>query len=97
MKAHIGRRDNEISCWTVAVGNFVPFLKNSRLAIEFIKTLDGFVGVHPFPPRGTLILFRTESDAKIARNLMEAKGIVCGKNICECYVDKKYVEVPDNA
>lgn len=97
MKAYIGRRDNEISCWTVAVGNFVPFLKKSRLAIEFIKTLDGFVGVHPCPPRGTLILFRTESDAKIARNLMEAKGIVCGKNICECYVDKKYVEVPDNA
>lgn len=97
MKAHRGRQDNEVSCWTVAVGNFNPLMKASREAAKFINTLDGLVGVHPQYPRGVLILFESENAAKIGRNQMEAKGIQCGTNICECYVEKKYLRGDKNA
>lgn len=72
-----------MKAYTVAVGNFSPFRRGSRNALKFIKTLDGLIGVHPCYPRGTLILFDSENNAKIARNLMESKGIRTGINICE--------------
>lgn len=76
-----------MKAYTVAVGNFNPLKKRSRKAVEFIKTLDGLIGVHPCYPRGTLILFDSENNAKIAKNLMESKGIQTGTYICECEVD----------
>lgn len=88
---------SEVKVYTVAIGN--PPLplesrevrKNAEKAVKFIKGLDGFIGVHPVPPRGTLCLFRTENDAKIARNRMNAEGIQTGDNICEGFIDEKYV------
>ena len=79
-----------MKAYTVAVGNFDPRKKRSRQAVEFIKTLDGLIGVHPRPPYGTLILFDSENNAKIAKNLIEAKGIHTGRNICECEIDDIY-------
>lgn len=76
--------------YTVAVGNVDPTNKYSRKAVEYISKLDGLVGVHPSYPRGTLILFDTENNAKIARNLMNAKGIQTGRNICEVEIDDRY-------
>ena len=81
----------EVKAYTVAVGNFNPFSKASRAAIRYISELDGLLGVTPCPPRGMLLLFATANDAKRGRNRMEAKGILCGKNITECYIDEKYV------
>lgn len=78
--------------YTVAVGIFDPFNRRSRKAVKFISTLKGLVGVHPHYPDGTLILFRTENDAKIARNEMQSKGILTGRNICEAEIDDKYAE-----
>lgn len=89
------RKTDEVSCWTVAVGNFPfpPFMpKNTKKAIEYISRLDGFVGFHFCYPNGTLCLFESENDAKIARNLMKSKGIQTGKNICEVFVPKKDIE-----
>lgn len=65
--------------------------ESAKEAFMFIKGLEGFVGVHPMPPKGTLCLFRTENDAKIARNQMNEKGIQTGDNICEVFVDEKYI------
>lgn len=78
--------------YTVAVGNFDPFNRRSRQAVKFIKGLEGLVGVHPHYPDGTLILFDSENNAKIARNLMTAKGILTGCNICEVEIDDKYAK-----
>lgn len=83
----------EIKVYTVATGNVNPLVKASREAVKFIKKLDGFVGVHPEPPHGTLWLFKTENQAKKARNKMEAHGIQTGNNICECFIPS---EVPTN-
>lgn len=88
---------SEVKVYTVAIGNApMPWAsrkvkKSAEKAINFIKELDGFIGVNPQPPRGTLCLFRTENDAKIARNRMNAEGIRTGDNICECYIDERYV------
>ena len=88
---------SEVQLWAVAVGNLpMPWhprkiRKAGIAALKFIKRLDGFVGVTPMPPRGTLCLFRTENDAKRGRNLMESEGIKTGKNICEVFVDEMYI------
>lgn len=88
---------SEVQLWAVAVGNmptrFTPrkIRKAGIAALNFIKKLDGFVGVTPIPQRGTLCLFRTENDAKRGMNLMNSEGIVTGKNICDVFVDEKYV------
>ena len=69
--------------WSVATGNVNPIMKRSREAVKYIQTLDGFVAVHPTPDgRGTLWLFDSENNAKGARNLLRAKGVKCGSNIC---------------
>lgn len=88
---------DEVKLWTVAVGNAPSPLslpsvkKKARDAFDLIKQQEGFVGVNPQPPRGTLLLFRTENNAKRARNVLREAGVVCGTNICEVFVDKKYV------
>ena len=91
----IKRKPNEVSAWTVAVGNIPlnPFkMKKAEKALKYIVKLEGFIGFTPCAPYGTLCLFKTENDAKGARNLMRAKGIQTGINIGEVYIDKMYLE-----
>lgn len=92
------KKENEVTCYTVAIGN-LPMLFHSRKvkkrameAVKFISEIEGFVGLYPFYPRGTLCLFKTENDAKRARNIMRTKGIETGTNIGKVYVDKKYIK-----
>ena len=79
--------------WTVAIGNFNPFKKESREAVKFIKDLEGLVAVHPVYPKGTLLLFDSENNAKGAKNLMEAQGIQCGRNICRGWINGDTLEM----
>lgn len=81
-----------MKAYTVAIGNFNPRMRASVAAIEFIKTLDWLIGVHPEYPRGTILLFHTKNQAKIARNLLELKGIQAGRNICEVEIDDIYAK-----
>ena len=90
---------NEVSVYTVATGNISlnPLhIKAQKEAINYIKGLDGFIGLYPCPPDGTLCLFKTKNDAKGAKNLMKLKGIPTGNNIGEVYIDKCYVEGLNN-
>lgn len=92
------KRDNEVTCYTVAVGNIPlpPFVKKeSRQAIDFIQELPGFIGFYPHWPEGTLCIFKTKNDAIRGKNDMESKGIQTGFNIGEVYIDKNYM--PDQA
>lgn len=82
---------SERKLWTVATGGVDPSKKESRQAAEYITKLHGFVGVHLMDIYHVLWLFDTENNAKIARNKMEGKGIQCGTNICDVYVDEKYL------
>lgn len=81
--------------WTVAVGNLpmLPFLhKGVKQAIKLIKEQEGFIAVHPVYPRGTLLLFDTENNAKGARNVLRFNGVKCGDNICKAIVDDSLLE-----
>lgn len=85
----------------MAVGNAPgPFSlpstkRKAKAAFDLIKRHEGFVGVNPQPPHGTLLLFRTENDAKRARNVLRTAGVVCGTNICEVFVDRQFVPKED--
>ena len=89
---------SEVKCYTVAVGtiSMSPFkMHKCKEALKYITTLEGFVGIHP-RPEGTLCLFTSENSAKGARNMMRAKGIQTGKNICEVFVDERYIKENNN-
>lgn len=89
------KKENEVEVYTVSIGNLTlnPLLtRKQKEILKEIQEMNGFVGIYPCYPKGTLCLFKTENDAKGARNLIRAKGIETGKNIGTCYVDKSYVK-----
>lgn len=95
VKATKQKMPDEVSAWTVATGMLPvpPFIpKKSKQAIEFITKLDGFLGIYPLGGNGTLWLFESLNKAKVAKNKMDAKGIKTGDNICEVFVDRKYLK-----
>lgn len=89
------KQENEVECYTVAIPNLPVFAtKKVKDFVKWISELEGFVGLRPEYPRGTLLIFRTENDAKRARNQIKAyPGYKCGvgNNICKVYVPKEYV------
>jgi len=68
--------------YSVATGRVSIFSKASRDAVKYVSKLDGIIGVNVHDDF-TLWFFDSANNAKMARNLMEDKGIACGKNICE--------------
>lgn len=81
----------ERKCYAIGTGRIDPWRKASREAVKYIKSLEGFQGVHILPDLKNLWIFDTENNAKRAKNNMESKGIQCGKNIGEIYVDENYL------
>jgi len=97
MEMRNGRREDEISLYTVAIPEINPFAVGEAkvaqdAAIDFIRNLDGFVAVHPVFGQGTLLLFRTKDQAKKARIELKNHGCPAGKNVTECFVKKTDVE-----
>ena len=85
-------KDSQIRAYAFAVGSFDPLNKNLMAAMRIICKHEGLIGGIPQEyPRGTILLFATENDAKIARNRLCFEGIRTSDEICECYVEKKYV------
>ena len=83
-----------MKAYTVAIPN-LPLFPGRKVKefVKYIGTLEGFLGFSPQYPHGTLLLFRTENQAKRGRNLIEnypeyTSGV--GKNICECEIDDIY-------
>lgn len=91
------KKENEVICWMFAIGNFKGRRGNrkqramEKKIVSILKELDGFVGLHFCPPRGTLLIFDSEYNAISARNYMRYNQVECGVNICEVRVDKKYL------
>jgi hypothetical protein len=87
----------KVKCYTFAIPNLPMFLKKEhKKLINDISKYEGFIGVHPCYPKGTLLVFKTKNNAKIARNRL--KGIInaVGNNICEIYIDEEYVNINSN-
>lgn len=88
-----------LKAYTVAIPN-LPLVPNRKVKafIKRISELDGFYGIHPRYPLGTLIIFDTENNAKSARNLIQNyKGYngAVGNNICEIYISKHPAQISD--
>lgn len=75
--------------YTVTIAN-LPIFPNRKIKkfIEWVCKLDGYIGLHPHYPNGTLLIFRTENDAKRARNMIENYGVHTGTNICEVFFNE---------
>ena len=84
-------------CYTVAIPN-LPLRPNKKVVkfMDDISKMDGFIGLRPEYPYGTLLMFDTENHAKIARNRInnypQYQGGT-GKNIGECHIPKEYYEL----
>ena len=84
--------DDCVEVYTVAVANLPPKPDKKVLALlKEITTYFGFIGICPCYPHGTLIMFDTENNAKMGRNLIREKTNV-GDNICKAYVSREAVE-----
>lgn len=81
----------KVKIYCFGTGKINPLIKASRQAFKYISKQKGFLGAYPFGGRGTLWVFDTENNAKIAKNKAEAKGIVCS-DVGNRYVDEKYLK-----
>lgn len=92
----------EVKAYTVAVPNLAGMIpgtlkqkhmKDTKKLLRYVKKLDGFIGIHPIPPRGTLLIFDTENNAKRARNLLDNDlKVQTGTNICEIFIPEQYAK-----
>ena len=90
------KTDDEVVCFAFAMPN-LPSVPNRKILdfLKYAQSLDGFLGIYPDYPRGTLLIFDTENNAKGGRNLLRTyPGLQFefGKNIAEIYVNKKYLK-----
>lgn len=85
-------REGEVKCWGFVTGAVNPLLKASRQAVDYIAKQQGFLAVHLPTPDKTLWVFDTENNAKMAKNLAEANGIICGREVVSFFVEKKYLK-----
>ena len=68
-------------------------LRDTKKLLNYCKKLDGFLGIHPMPPRGTLLIFKTENDAKRGRNLLANDlKVQTGTRICEIFIPEQYAK-----
>lgn len=89
------KKPDEVIVFSVGSGRIVPkfgMRKKMKQAFDFIKNLDGFVGIHPVDLWHTLIVFDTRSNAICGRNLMLHKGIPVGDYVVPILVNKKFLE-----
>lgn len=92
------QKPNETIVFTVGCGRIIPLRtdrKNTRKAMEeainYIKKLEGFIGVHPVDLWHNLLLFDSENNAKGARNLLRAKDVQCANYIVPILIETKYL------
>lgn len=67
--------------YSVTTGLVEPGTKEADSVYDFAKSHGGLSHVH-VTKDGIIWLYDTLNNAKIGRNIMEAAGIICGRNIC---------------
>ena len=88
-------KDDEVVCYAFAIAN-LPIIPDRKVKnfLKYISGLEGYQGLYPHYPDGTLLIFNTENNAKAARNLVRNyRGYTggVGDNIGEVYINKKYL------
>ena len=88
------KTENETICYALGSGRIIPKLgmkKYQKEAIDYIKTLDGFIGVHIVDIWHTLLIFDTLNNAKAAKNTLKAKNCPVG-NVVPILVPNEYAK-----
>ena len=80
------------------VGRMMPLPTDSKktkkgieAALEYIKKLDGFLGVSPVDVDKNILLFDTSNNAKGGRNLLKMQSVSVGQ-VVPVLVESKYLE-----
>lgn len=89
------KKDDEEICYAFAIAN-MPLIPDRKVKkfVKYVSNLDGFQGFYPHYPHGTLVIFKTENDAKAGRNLIRNYSGYSGgtgDNIGEVYINKQYL------
>jgi hypothetical protein len=92
--AKIGpKQEGEVTAYTVAIAN-LPINPGKEVMefVRWVETLEGYYGLRPEYPHGTLLIFDTKNHAIAARNQIRnyKGGVQTGNNICECFIPKEY-------
>lgn len=85
---------DETIVFAIGAGRILPKLgavKRMQEAINYIKTLSGFIGIYSVDKWHTLLIFDSLNHAKQGKNKMKAKGIVLG-NIMPLLIKKDQME-----
>lgn len=89
-------------CYAITIPNLPdPILmqEEARQVAAFLRTLKGLIGFYPHYPEGTIMLFETLEDARMARARFTEQGNPCGDYIinAELTRDKSTVTMRDIA
>lgn len=88
------KRPDEEICFALGAGRVIPKLgwkKRISEALDYIKSLDGFIGIHPVDLWHTLLIFDTLNNAKAARNQLKFKKMNVGQ-VAPILVEKQYIQ-----
>ena len=88
------RREDEVIVFALGVGRVIPMLGKMRAmkkGMNYIKTLEGFIGVHPIDLWKNLLVFDTLNNAKEAKNKLRFKGVPVG-NVAPILIEKEYYD-----
>lgn len=89
------KKDNEVITFGIGVGRMLPkigMIKKQEKALDYIKSLDGFLGVHPIDLWHNILLFDSLNNAKAAKNLLTSKGISVGTYVVPGLILKEYLK-----
>ena len=91
--AKIGpKTENEVSAWAFGIPNLPMFPNKATINwMKEIQSLEGFLGFRPEFPNGTILICKTENDAKRIRNRVKSYGVPTG-GIAECFIPKEYAK-----
>lgn len=76
------QRLDEVIVFAIGAGRIIPVpgkSKRMKAALELIKDLPGFVGIHPIDVWHNLLIFDSLNNAKGARNILLSKGATIGQ------------------
>lgn len=89
------KKEDEVTCYAFAIPNLpIPPNRAVKKFLKWVDKLDGFQGLYPAYPDGTLLIFDTENNAKGGRNLVRnypGRQFPVGDNIGEVFINKKYL------
>ena len=75
------QRPDEVIVFAIGAGRVIPMpgkRKGMKAALELIKSMPGFIGIHPVDLWHNLLIFDTLNNAKGARNILLSKGATLG-------------------